>query len=77
MFLSDEKVPDITVEDPNDSFQDMRDRHDVSFLLDCGYLASFSMDKAVKLSVNDANVKYKFCQVFLFSYSVKPPVSRR
>ncbi|KAH9272828.1 histone acetyltransferase type B catalytic subunit [Batrachochytrium salamandrivorans] len=38
-FIRDTRVGDVTVEDPNDGFQDMRDRCDVQRLLENNALA--------------------------------------
>jgi histone acetyltransferase 1 len=47
LFLCDPQVHDITVEDPNDAFQDMRDRSDVSMLLENNVLELLSKESLI------------------------------
>jgi hypothetical protein len=63
MFIADDNVIDITVEDPNDSFQDLRDKHDVSYLI-----SKSALVKDSPLTLNCSHMKevvsqFKLCQV--------------
>jgi hypothetical protein len=63
MFLSDLTVVDITVEDPNDSFQDLRDKHDVAYLLARDALLKVSSTTIEKRHVAEISRQFKLCSV--------------
>ncbi|KAJ8324426.1 histone acetyltransferase 1 [Batrachochytrium dendrobatidis] len=60
-FIGDSTVVDITVEDPNDEFQDLRDRCDVQRLLECKALAGLSAPLDSQC-FNAIRGKYKLCK---------------
>jgi histone acetyltransferase 1 len=63
MFVKDEKVIDITVEDPNDAFQDMRDKHDLSVLLKKQCLMGVGPEDITRQNVLEIQREFKLCQV--------------
>ena len=64
MFKHDKQVQDITVEDPNDFFQDMRDHVDCRNLLEGNYLKSVTL-KNIKERVEGIYKMTKLCKVWL------------
>ena len=63
MFLGDKSVVDFTVEDPNDFFQDMRDKHDVSCLLQQGALKDVMAPQVNRAQIHQLQSKFKLCHV--------------
>jgi histone acetyltransferase 1 len=59
MFRHDKRVVDFTIEDPNDTFQDMRDCVDVSTLLDAQVLKDVEIDDIPYETLKE----FKFCKV--------------
>jgi hypothetical protein len=63
MFVADDNVIDITVEDPNESFQDLRDKHDVSYLISKNSLVKESPFTLNCWHIKEVVSQFKFCQV--------------
>ncbi|KAL2913179.1 histone acetyltransferase 1 [Polyrhizophydium stewartii] len=60
-FIADPNVVDVTVEDPNDFFQDMRDRCDVQRLLDAQALKGLAAPLA-RSHIEDVQRRFKLCK---------------
>ncbi|KAI8897822.1 acyl-CoA N-acyltransferase [Globomyces pollinis-pini] len=61
-FLNDSQVVDITVEDPNDAFQDMRDRCDIQMLLKNHALAGVTASQMTVGHLQALREKFKLCE---------------
>ncbi len=65
-FLNDIQVHDITVEDPNDDFQSMRETCDVNRILrDGSILDQLNPSQVAKEHIKEIQTKFKFGEVGL------------
>ncbi len=62
-LLADKKVSQITVEDPNESFDDLRDRCDLTMLLKDKVLQGVRAPNLDKETMTAIGKKYKLSQV--------------
>lgn len=85
-FLADERVIDITVEDPNDDFQDMRDRCDVMNLLSLKVLKGVKPSAITKDTIRAIQKKHKLSErqatrcveILMLKYTLKwDPVAKK
>ena len=60
-FRRDESIVDVTVEDPNDMFQDMRDKSDCRLLLKDQQIQNLKPKLVTKSFLMEYNQKYKLC----------------
>jgi histone acetyltransferase 1 len=61
-FSTNDKVVDITVEDPNDEFQTLRDRCDLRVLLNANALEAVSAPMVTKDHLKEVMTKFRFCE---------------
>ncbi|KAI8906052.1 histone acetyltransferase type B catalytic subunit [Gorgonomyces haynaldii] len=59
VFLNDDTVYDMTVEDPNDAFQDMRDRQDLQQLLQGNCLSGVDVKRFSRKDLLDIQTRFK------------------
>lgn len=63
IFSRNPSVVDITVEDPNDSFQDMRDKQDVQMLLEHDALKNVTPKSFTRNDLKELMQKFHLCEV--------------
>lgn len=61
-FATNEKVFDITVEDPNDEFQTLRDRCDLRVLIEANALNGVNPSSVTKQHLQEIMSKFRFCE---------------
>lgn len=62
-FSSNPQVFDITVEDPNDIFQEVRDKCDVERLLSAGALQGVLPSQMTQAHIKGMQEKFRLCEV--------------
>ncbi len=62
-LLADKRVAQVTVEDPNESFDDLRDRCDLTMLLKDKVLEGVMAHSLDKKTMQEIGKKYKLSQV--------------
>jgi hypothetical protein len=69
-FSSNPQVFDITVEDPNDIFQEVRDKCDVSLLLEAGALEGVLPSQMTQAHIKGLQEKFRLCEVWSLCVSI-------